>query len=229
LFQKAFPTAAIQVVYGSTEAEPIAGVSVEQLLDKSDLMERGGLCVGTPDLNIRLEIIEIKEAIVTGNELEVLHLLQGSIGEIIVAGDHVLKSYYNNDAAFARNKIIDHQGVIWHRTGDAGFVGADGLLYLCGRCNQMIFRNGHWISPFIWESVFAQSGLVARGTIMEWEGQLIAVVQSKADAMKVPDANLMAILPEPVDRIIWLEKLPLDPRHHTKIDYDGLKKQMELV
>jgi hypothetical protein len=93
----------------------------------------------------------------------------------------------------------------------------------------MIFRNGHLISPFIWESVFAQSGLVARGSIMEWEGQLIAVVQSKADAMKVPDANLMAILPEPVDRIIWLEKLPLDPRHHTKIDYDGLKKQMELV
>ncbi len=229
LFQKAFPTAAIQVVYGSTEAEPIAGVSVEQLLDNSDLVEQGGLCVGTPDLNIRLEIIEIKEAIITGNELEVLRLPQGSIGEIIVAGDHVLKSYFNNEAAFQRNKIMDHQGVIWHRTGDAGFVGTDGLLYLCGRCNQMIFRYGHWISPFIWESVFVQSGLVARGTVLEWEGQLVAVVQSKPGTLKVPDATLIAVLPEPVDRIIWLKKLPLDPRHHTKIDYEGLKKQMDLV
>lgn len=227
LFQKAFPTAAIQVVYGSTEAEPIAGVSVEQLLDKSDLLVRGGLCVGTPDLNIRLEIIEIREAIVTGNEFEALHLTQGYIGEIIVAGDHVLKSYYNNDAAFSRNKIIDHQGVIWHRTGDAGFVGSDGLVYLCGRCNQMIIRNGRWISPFIWESVFAQSGLVARGTILEWKGQLVAVVQAKPEAAKVSQEALMAVMPEPVDRIIWLKKLPLDPRHHTKIDYDGLKKQMD--
>jgi acyl-CoA synthetase (AMP-forming)/AMP-acid ligase II len=216
-------------VYGSTEAEPIAGVSVEQLLDKSDLVERGGLCVGTPDAYIQLKIIEISDAIVPGNELEMLRLPQGSIGEIIVAGDHVLKSYYNNDAAFQRNKVIDKQGVILHRTGDAGFVGADGLLYLCGRCNQMIFRNGRWISPFIWESVFAQSGLVARGPVLEWEGQLIAVVQSKPDTGKVSDANLIAILPEPVDRIIWLEKLPLDPRHHTKIDYEGLKKQMEVL
>jgi acyl-CoA synthetase (AMP-forming)/AMP-acid ligase II len=229
LFQQAFPTAAIQVVYGSTEAEPIAGVSVEQLLDKSDLVERGGLCVGTPDAHIQLEIIEISDAIVTANELEAMHLPQGSIGEIIVAGNHVLKSYYNNEAAFQRNKVIDNQGVIWHRTGDAGFVGADGLLYLCGRCNQMIFRNGHWISPFIWESVLAQSGLVSRGTVLEWQGQLVAVVQSKPDTLKVANANLMAVLPEPVDRIIWLEKLPLDPRHHTKIDYEGLKKQMEVI
>jgi acyl-CoA synthetase (AMP-forming)/AMP-acid ligase II len=229
LFKKAFPTSAIQVVYGSTEAEPIAGVSVEQLLEKSDLVERGGLCVGTQDLNIQLEIIEISDAIVTGNKLERLRLPQGYIGEIIVAGDHVLKSYYNNEAAFQRNKIIDHQGVIWHRTGDAGFVGADGLLYLCGRCNQMIFRNGRWISPFIWESVFAQSGLVVRGTVMDWDGQLIAVVQSKPDTAKVSEETLMTVIPEQVDRIIWLEKIPLDPRHHTKIDYEGLKKQMEVL
>ncbi len=229
LFQHAFPSAAIQVVYGSTEAEPIAGVSVEQLLDKSDLVKRGGLCVGVPDAQIQLEIIEIIKAIVTGRELETIRLPQGSIGEIIVAGDHVLKSYYKNDVAFARNKIIDHQEVIWHRTGDAGFVGADGLLYLCGRCDQMIFRNGCWISPFIWESVFAQSGLVARGTILEWKGQLVAVIQAKPGTAKVSEENLMAVMPEPVDRIIWLEKLPLDPRHHTKIDYEGLKKQMEVL
>ena len=48
----------------------------------------------------------------------------------MVAGRHVLAGYLNDSAAERATKIHDGERV-WHRTGDAGYFGAEGRLWLC--------------------------------------------------------------------------------------------------
>jgi acyl-CoA synthetase (AMP-forming)/AMP-acid ligase II len=222
-YQKAFPNSDITVVYGSTEAEPIAAISVEDLLQKSDIQSLGGLCVGEPDAHIKCIILRIQDKPVHGDDIVNLILPTGGIGEICVAGDHVLKAYYNNEEAFLRNKIVDQTGTIWHRTGDAGFLGEDGCLNLTGRCNQMIFRNGQWISPFLWEALLADSGLVRCGTVIQNGRELVVVAQPLPNRIKPKIATLQAYLPQNIDRLVLIPKMPMDPRHHSKIDYEAVK------
>ncbi len=226
-YQKAFPQSDITVVYGSTEAEPIASISVGQLRLKSNLQELGGLCVGKVDAHTNCLILRIQDTPIQGDQLDDMILPIGQIGEICVAGDHVLKAYYNNEEAFFRNKIVDKASVTWHRTGDAGFVGTDGQLYLTGRCNQMIFRNGHWISPFLWEALLAQSGLVHYGTVLQYKHELVVVAQPLAGLPKPDLAALQRYLPQHIDRLVLIPRMPLDPRHHSKIDYEALKSMLD--
>jgi olefin beta-lactone synthetase len=222
-YQAAFPQCDISVVYGSTEAEPIASISVMQLQQKSDLNQLGGLCVGVPDAHIRCLILRILDEPIPGDDMPDKILPTGEIGEICVAGDHVLKAYYNNEEAFLRNKIVDKTGTIWHRTGDAGFLGTDGCLYLTGRCHQMIFRDGQWISPFLWEALLADSGLVTCGTVIQHDGELVVVAQA-LEGIHAPDLpTLQRCLPQNVDRLVLIPKMPMDPRHHSKIDYEAVK------
>ena len=69
-----------------------------------------GLLAGRPIDRIRLRIVD---------------------DEIVVTGDHVNKGYLDGRGD-ADNKLrID--GEIWHRTGDAGRLDDDGLLWLRGR------------------------------------------------------------------------------------------------
>ncbi|MEI6409441.1 MAG: AMP-binding protein [Bacteroidota bacterium] len=223
LYRRAFPQSAITIVYGSTESEPISSISADQLLQHNLNGTSGGLCVGAPDAHLQLRILEIQNVEIQENALESMSLPQGQIGEITVAGDHVLKAYYNNEKAFRRNKITDADGTIWHRTGDAGYLGSNGNLYLTGRCYQMIRREGRWISPFIWESLLAESGLVQCGAILEINGALVLVVQA-LEGMPLPaESELRALFPEKIDQIRFLKKIPMDPRHHSKIDYEALR------
>ena len=71
------------------------------------------------------------------------HLLPpGARGEVIIRGANVTSGYLNhptaNQEAFAHG---------WFRTGDAGFLDADGYLFLTGRLKEMINRGGEKIAP----------------------------------------------------------------------------------
>ncbi len=223
----AFPNAKLGVVYGSTEAEPIATASIADFDGQEDMVKIGGLCVGKISHRIALKIIQIEKDPVDAENLQSLELEQGDIGEIVVAGEHVLRHYWNNEAAFRHNKIVEASGRVWHRTGDAGFVGTDGKLYLCGRCNQMIRRDDRWIAPFIVEYLLRQMPEVALGTVLELDGALILVVQTNAGA-KAPafEITLRQNLPFKVDHVVFMDKIPRDPRHFSKIDYELLKQQI---
>lgn len=223
----AFPNAQLGVVYGSTEAEPIATASIADFEEKEDLIRVGGLCVGEMFHRISLKIIPIESGPIEAENIDSLGLEQGTVGEIIVAGDHVLRHYWNNDAAFRQNKIVDAAGRVWHRTGDAGFIGSDGKLYLCGRCNQMIKRDGRWISPFIVEYLLRQMPEVVLGTVFDLNGILTLAIQTNAGA-KAPafEITLSQNLPFKVDQVVFMDKIPRDPRHFSKIDYELLKQQI---
>ncbi len=220
-----FPEAELRVVFGSTECEPISSIDATGLVRDHSGTDPG-LCVGRIFHRTALRIIPIvKEPIpkMTTAELEAMSLSNGRVGEIIVSGDHVLRSYFNNEEAFRRNKIIVDD-TIWHRTGDSGYVDDRGLLYLTGRCAQLIHRNGRVISPFAWEDRLSAHPGVARGTIVEQKGLVTAVLQLEHGGDREGVKSALLSSHEELQAVAFIRRMPMDPRHRSKIDHEALRK-----
>lgn len=69
-------------------------------------------------------------------------LPQGQSGEVVIRGANVTPGYENNVPA---NQASFSNG--WFRTGDQGYLDADGYLFLTGRLKEIINRGGEKISP----------------------------------------------------------------------------------
>ncbi len=218
LYQTAFPKTHSVIAYGSTEAEPISSISAKEL-SKTSVLENG-LPVGKLYPNAEVNIIKITDEVIALSEHESMesHFLQeGKIGEIIVSGHHVLASYFNNEEAFKRNKIIE-KNTVWHRTGDSGFI-KNGALFLTGRCAQLITKKGKLISPFIIENQLQQLDGVSMGTALEINSKTLLILESTLNKNElVPLLSSFEF-----DEVQVVEKIPRDPRHNSKIDYGKLK------
>ena len=66
----------------------------------------------------------------------------GDLAEVVIRGANVTHGYHNNPDA---NAEAFTNG--WFRTGDQGFLDADGTLTLTGRIKELINRGGEKISP----------------------------------------------------------------------------------
>ncbi len=83
----------------------------------------------------------------TGIEIAIMNedgrlLGAGERGEVVIRGPSVTAGYDNNPAA---NAAAFTGG--WFRTGDQGYLDADGYLFLTGRLKEIINRGGEKISP----------------------------------------------------------------------------------
>jgi acyl-CoA synthetase (AMP-forming)/AMP-acid ligase II/thioesterase domain-containing protein/acyl carrier protein len=83
----------------------------------------------------------------TGTEVAVMseagHLMPvGDVGEIVLRGPSVTSGYDENSEA---NEQAFAHG--WFRTGDQGFIDANGYLFLTGRIKELINRGGTKVSP----------------------------------------------------------------------------------
>lgn len=105
-----FPQAQIKIVYGSSEAEPIAVLDLEEvsLIDINKSGHGAGVLVGHPVSGLGLTFEKIDE----------LENSKQNIGEIIVSGSHVLKGTC--------------------KTGDIGYLDEQGRLWLVGRKSQTV-------------------------------------------------------------------------------------------
>ena len=66
------------------------------------------------------------------------------MGEVQVKGDNVMIGYYNNPEA--NESVFTEDG--WFRTGDVGYVDADGYIYITGRIKFVIvLENGKNVFP----------------------------------------------------------------------------------
>ncbi len=225
LYYKAFPQTNTEVVYGSTESEPVSSVNIKELIQEDKNILCSGLNVGKPAQCAEIKIIRIKDEPISLNKPEELSLLEmpaGDIGEIIVAGNHVLREYFNNEEALKRNKIFIEQKC-WHRTGDSGYLGPDGKLYLTGRCSSLILHEGRIISPFIYEKLFQSLEGVETGTIVLLNQKIIAFIELNNNSKKEEVRKKVRQFHLAPDQLIFLKKIPRDPRHHSKIEYEKLK------
>lgn len=221
---RAFPDARCTIVYGSTEAEPIASINATELVGE---VSDEGLCVGRVFHRASVRIIPITDEVISpmfSVDLDAFLLPEGVIGEIIVSGTHVLASYYNNEEAYRRNKVIV-DGVVWHRTGDSGRL-SNGKLYLLGRCAQLIPHRNGYLAPFVWEPRFKAIDGLERGTLIGRGGRIIAVVQPVPGVDRRTLMRRVETLCPFVDEVRLIKKMPMDPRHRSKIDHEALQRYL---
>ncbi|MGH9552761.1 MAG: hypothetical protein ACRD3W_25505 [Terriglobales bacterium] len=151
------------------------------------------------------------------------------IGEILVAGDHVIKGYLNGDGDAETKILLD--GEIWHRTGDAGYFDEAGRLWLVGRWSAVISDTHGTLFPFQVESAARHLPGVAQAACIQHDGKRILLVEPdrplallfsrrrhkfRAMTERLNWANIDAVVP--------VSKIPLDPRHNSKLNYPAIRK-----
>lgn len=98
------------VVYGSTEAEPIASIETREMLAAMAARESepqcGGICVGRPVDQVDLRLLRPCDGPIALGEdgWAPWEAPAGEVGEVTVTGEHVLAGYLNNPEADARTR-----------------------------------------------------------------------------------------------------------------------------
>jgi len=212
-----------KVVYGSTEAEPISivdgGILASSAIDH-------GLLAGDIHKGISVRIIRSTNRPLYWEDVEILEEGPDAVGEIIVAGAHVLDTYLNNETAYQFVKIRDPEGRIWHRTGDSGFM-ENGRLYLCGRCSSLICFEGRLIKPFIVENALKCLAGIENGTVLLHKDILVFIIEKNRLYDESLTRSIISGWGFMRFDIMITDKMPKDPRHHTKIDYARLRLWLE--
>ncbi len=142
--------------YGATEALPIASVSADDIASVSGR----GACVGQAVREIEIKIIAIADTPIA-TLADTRELPPGEIGEVIVRGPVVTKSYDALPGATAATKISDG-ATVWHRMGDCGYLDADGFLWFCGRKAERVETASGTLHTEPCERVFRAHPLAAR-------------------------------------------------------------------
>jgi len=221
------PNAEIINLYGSSEAEPVAKLSVEDVSDETIWrIETGsGIPLGRP-------VAEVCVRIVDGNHVE---RSANQVGEIWVSGEHVARGYFSNPDANAINKHLDVEGKLWHGMGDVGYQDEGGWLWLVGRINTVIMRDGKPLYPIPMETVVGKLPFIQRAALVGAADDLLGerarlfVEFSKEFALpKDWRAQIESLLVQcgwVVDEIYSIGKIPMDARHNSRIDYIRLKSR----
>ncbi|MEL6519567.1 MAG: AMP-binding protein [Pseudomonadota bacterium] len=181
-------------VYGSTEAEPIAHLNTNDITPEEfeEMAQGGGLLVGPPVPQTRTRIVD---------------------GEILVAGDHVNKSYLD-PRQNAANKVQEN-GVTWHRTGDAGTFDGAGRLWLLGRVGTEIATATGPLFPFAVETAARQWPGVRQAALMGTDGAPMLVIEGDQVNQSSWERSARGM---GIEKVHWIRRMPMDQRHHSKID-----------
>ena len=124
----------------------------------------------------------------------------GEVGELWTRSHQNMVGYWNNPAATAEAVTPDG----WFRTGDAGYLDADGFVYLHDRVKDMIVSGGENVYPAEVENVLAKHPAVADVAVIgvpdeQWGEAVKAIVVLEPEAAATVDtieADLIAFARE---------------------------------
>ncbi len=202
------PGADTHTPYGATEALPVASISGREVLAANAERQRemgaddplAGTCVGRPVPEVTLRIIPISDDSIERWD-DSLPLPPGEVGEIVVRGPAVTKSYVGRPASTALAKIHDGDG-IWHRMGDLGYLDEAGRLWFYGRKSQRVItadaqgaRQTLFTEPV--ELLFNRHPAVARSALVGVRGGRLGVGDQGLGAAIRP-----AVVVEPRDKAL---------------------------
>lgn len=229
------------ILYGSTEVEPIAYIESKKMLSvksqKQTNATKVGVNVGKIDKALRYKFIEIEAGDIRQTiDIQKIEVDQGEIGELVVAGEHVCQGYYKNREAFLRTKIKDKSGTIWHRTGDLARIDRNGYLWIVGRRHNVIRRDDEYFFPVRPEIILKDLPHVANAAYLDFKRKhkqkIVAVVTLKSKDWKIKERcrkDINKIFKReklPLDEVIFMEEIPMDVRHHSKVDYSFLRQKL---
>nr|BFD68280.1 hypothetical protein HAGR004_33020 [Bdellovibrio sp. HAGR004] len=246
-FYEIAPQTDLWILYGSTEAEPMAHIEGRDMLKESNITDpeiiEEGVNVGHISEDIDYRFIRIKDGPIElkDSPWSKIEVPDGEVGEFICTGDHVCRDYYNNPDAFKTTKILDEKNRVWHRTGDLAYIDSEKNLWIVGRVNNAIERAGKYYFPVRAEVLLKRMDFTYRCAFLGVEDSKLgqatyAVVElkegidkttfdfaaAKKEIQRVFEKNKI-----PVDEIKFVNKVPMDPRHHSKVEYKVLRDQLK--
>lgn len=232
------PRCEVTVVYGSSEAEPIAHIDQNQLTDHDwRAMRQGhGLLVGTPVPSAHVRVLPDRWGIplrsLTQSAFDDMSCPSDTPGEIVVSGPHVLPGYLHGRGD--EDNKFDVDGTRWHRTGDAGYFDDKGRLWLVGRCNAKIEDVRGTCYPLGVEMAAQALPGVRRAALVARKNCRMLIVEPESsrppeglrstDQLATHD-RLQAFVAENwmIDSLYFVGTIPVDRRHNGKVDYPSLR------
>ena len=131
--------------YGLSETSPVASFNHPD-------RERKPGSIGTPIEGVEMQVWDEQ-----GNELP-----QGEVGEIVIRGHNVMKSYWERPEATA--EAINSDG--WFRTGDMAKVDEDGYFFIVDRKKDLIIRGGYNVYPREVEEVLYEHPAIQEAAVV---------------------------------------------------------------
>jgi long-chain acyl-CoA synthetase len=178
----AFPAAELVHLYGATELAPlVTGLRHEERLIDGDLARSCGRAIAGADVRVADE---------RGQEMP-----PGEIGEVVARGPNVMQGYWNKPEQTAS---VLHDG--WYRTGDLGFMDAEGYLFLVDRAKDMIVSGGENVYSTEVEEVLYQHPGVLEAAVFgvpdaQW-GEAVHAVVVLRPGQDIGTATLIAFCRE---------------------------------
>jgi acyl-CoA synthetase (AMP-forming)/AMP-acid ligase II len=226
------PFATIKMVYGSTEAEPIACLNESDvsITDRNRVARGDGLLAGKPVPGCQVRIIDSQPGIpvepCSRTAFDKMVRPAGVIGEITVSGNHVMTAYA--DASHNRATKIEVNGTIWHRTGDAGYFDVSGRLWLVGRCAAVIHDSRGIVYPFQVEYAVNAVNGIRRAALIGWNNERVLVVEAAGRECRSDCVSAARCVSRyEIDRIVAVRRILMDKRHDAKVDYPALRRQLD--
>lgn len=228
---EAFPSAVTAVIYGSTEAEPVASVYAPELR-ALPAEETRGYPAGFDDPAARVKLIRVDDAPVRlkeGERLTDLEVADGEWGEVIVSGSHVVERYVSAPEEEERNKICDEAGTVWHRMGDVARRDERGMLWLGGRVGRMIPGTHDPVAPFPLEIAIERQPGISRAALHVWRGNVVVWVEGAPTGEDMEGVRaILAHAGLPDVEVRGGIRIPVDPRHQWKVDYAALDRMAQM-
>lgn len=228
------PDGCVHTPYGATEALPIASIESRTVLEETSALTSSGAgtCVGHRFSGIRWKVIRITDDPIPTME-QAIPIAEREIGELMVCGDVISKSYVTRTDQNAMHKV-DDSGTVWHRMGDVGYLDEQDRFWFCGRKSQRVTTKHGTLHTETIEAVvnthpaIYRSALVGVGQANEqsptiilepWPRSKITSKISKAQIInqvrQLLDSNERSRSVERV--VVYPKKLPTDIRHNSKI------------
>lgn len=163
---------------------------------------------GKPGPGVGLKIVDPD----TGDECP-----QGEVGEIWLSGPQIMKGYWKMPDETA--KSIDADG--WFRSGDAGYVDADGYVYIHDRVKDMIVSGGENVYPAEVENVLMSCPGIADVAVIgvphERWGETAKAVVVKQAGSDVTEQDIIDYARQRLAKfkcptsVDWVDALPRNP------------------
>ncbi len=217
------------VLYGSTEAEPIASVDFDDVLGAVG----EGVLVGTPADAAEVALVDLPEpAPVDLGDDSIAPYVVGDRdpGELIVRGKHVNRGYLDDVEATRANKLFEPDGTVWHRTGDVARWDRHGRLWLTGRVKDLVRAGDTVLHPYPLEEALDRLPSVGRACLLQLDAAPTVVVQpaNGTDPNVARDAAREFVRKRELDGVVvWtVDAIPMDSRHNSKIDRVALRERL---
>jgi long-chain acyl-CoA synthetase len=200
------------IKFGISGGAPIAGETIDRFerLARRPILEGYGLSEASPVVSFNRAGASRRGSVgqaVAGTVIEIRNpdhpeeiLPQGAHGEICVRGPQVMRGYYKRPTETAQVFV---EGAL--RTGDIGYLDADGYLFIVDRIKDLIFCSGYNVYPRVIEEAAYQhtavQDAVAIGVPDEYRGQSPKLFVTLRPGASATAPEILAFLQEHLNKI----------------------------